>query len=300
MNPLSLALSIEWDDCTVAVSGEQVPDIDLSARQTAGATNGPQASRDALTLVRMALRQAGQPLSAVEHFHFNAGPGAFTSLRMAAGLMQGLALPGQRPVGAIGSLVALTATIPGWQAAAANMCTTCSTSRPPATTQDAGQGAGQSSANPWLVCTAIDARMGECYFAACLCQPGHWPHIMLLPPSVGTADKAAQAFTDVIRQQSAIGPDRLHLAGGAFGEGFAALQAFAHIHGQDAAAAAGRRPGAREVLDVARSIGAPAPGPARMAMPHYVRDQVALDRDAQREAAARREAARQAGSSPRP
>lgn len=289
MNPLSLALSIEWDDCTVALSGDGLPDIDLSARQLSGLTTGPQASRDALALVRSALSTAGQSLSAVESFYFNAGPGAFTSLRIAAGLMQGLALPRQRPVGAIGSLVSLATTIPGWHRPAARNVAEAKASR-------ATGGAGESSASPWLLCAAIDARMGECYFAAYLCQPGCWPQPLLVP-AVGPAEKAAEAFTAIVHQLAdASPPVRPHLAGGAFGEGFEALQAFARAHAQDPAAAARHRPDARAVLDIARARHAPAPGPARLAMPHYVRDQVALDRDAQREAVARREAARQAAT----
>jgi len=120
MKPLSLALSIEWDDCTVALAGAGIDHgtestaIELSARTLLDASGGPQASRDALALVQQALRQAGRRLDEVERFYVNVGPGAFTSLRIAVGLVQGLALPGNRPVGAIGSLQALAATAPGW------------------------------------------------------------------------------------------------------------------------------------------------------------------------------------------
>ena len=65
MKPLSLALSIEWDDCTVALAGAGIDHgtestaIELSARTLLDASGGPQASRDALALVQQALRQAG-------------------------------------------------------------------------------------------------------------------------------------------------------------------------------------------------------------------------------------------------
>ena len=117
MKPLSLALSIEWDDCTVALAGAGIDHgtestaIELSARTLLDASGGPQASRDALALVQQALRQAGRRLDEVERFYVNVGPGAFTSLRIAVGLVQGMALPGNRPVGAIGSLQALAATM---------------------------------------------------------------------------------------------------------------------------------------------------------------------------------------------
>ena len=142
MNSLSLALSIEWDDCTVALAGEDlsgaaIPEIALGARERLGVQGGAQASRDALTLVRQALAQAGQPLSAVQRFLVNTGPGAFTSLRIAVGLVQGLALPRQRPVGAIGALPALAATVPEWRFPL------------------------DEASTPWLLCAALDARMHE-------------------------------------------------------------------------------------------------------------------------------------------
>jgi len=60
MKPLSLALSIEWDDCTVALAGAGIDNgtestaIELSARTLLDASGGPQASRDALALVQLA------------------------------------------------------------------------------------------------------------------------------------------------------------------------------------------------------------------------------------------------------
>ncbi|WWT74187.1 hypothetical protein V8H18_10490 [Lautropia mirabilis] len=80
MKPLSLALSIEWDDCTVALAGAGIDHgtestaIELSARTLLDASGGPQASRDALALVQQALRQAGRRLDDVERFYVNVGP----------------------------------------------------------------------------------------------------------------------------------------------------------------------------------------------------------------------------------
>ena len=276
MNSLSLALSIEWDDCTVALAGEDlsgaaIPEIALGARERLGVQGGAQASRDALTLVRQALAQAGQPLSAVQRFLVNTGPGAFTSLRIAVGLVQGLALPRQRPVGAIGALPALAATVPEWRFP-----------------QD-------EASTPWLLCAALDARMHECYYAAFLCRPGHWPE-EVLAPAVGTAEQAAGAFAALADALEAAGKiQAVHLAGSGFGPDFAALREWAMKTGQDAGLAAARRPSAQAVLAVAGARGAPALQPASTLRPLYVRDQVALDREGQRQLAAAREAARQAG-----
>ena len=278
MKPLSLALSIEWDDCTVALAGAGIDHgtestaIELSARTLLDASGGPQASRDALALVQQALRQAGRRLDEVERFYVNVGPGAFTSLRIAVGLVQGLALPGNRPVGAIGSL----------QAGAADSFV--------------GQG-GHAGADtlPWLLCSALDARMGECYYAAFLCRAGHWPQ-PALPPAVGKADDAAVAFEGLRRQLTAEGRiSAVHLAGGGFGPNFEPLRAWAMEVGQDAALAAERRPGARALLAVADVPDAPALMAARDVRPLYVRDRVALDRDEQRQLAAAKLAAQPAG-----
>ena len=198
MNPLSLALSIEWDDCTVALAGEDlsgaaIPEIALGARERLGVQGGAQASRDVLTLVRQALAQAGQPLSAVQRFLVNTGPGAFTSLRIAVGLVQGLALPRQRPVGAIGALPALAATVPEWRFPL------------------------DEASTPWLLCAALDARMHECYYAAFLCRPGHWPE-EVLAPAVGAAEQAASAFAALADTLQAAGKiQAVHLAGSGFG-----------------------------------------------------------------------------------
>ncbi|MDO5057480.1 MAG: tRNA (adenosine(37)-N6)-threonylcarbamoyltransferase complex dimerization subunit type 1 TsaB [Lautropia sp.] len=309
MKPLSLALSIEWDDCTVALSGGGVADAWLSAHQHAGHSGGAQASRDALGLVQHLLADAGRPLAAVEQFFFNAGPGAFTSLRIAAGLVQGLALPRQRPVGAIGSLTALAATVPAWHEAPHGTGAreveplAAGSGRAAGTATGGGAGAKdvRAATSPWLLCAALDARMSECYYAAFVCRAGQWP-TPVLAPAVGTAEMAAEAFRR-LRNEPLPGGQALaglQLAGSGFGTGFDALQAFAIESGLDPQTAAGRRPDARAVLAVAQAVGAPPAGPARAALPHYVRDRVALDRDEQRQAAARREAARQPGGSPSP
>ena len=304
MKPLSLALSIEWDDCTVALAGAGIDHgtestaIELSARTLLDASGGPQASRDALALVQQALRQAGRRLDEVERFYVNVGPGAFTSLRIAVGLVQGMALRGNRPVGAIGSLQALAATVPDWRfPLAAPDANEGPSSGRLSSTVSAGAAEGflgqdgHASADtlPWLLCSALDARMGECYYAAFLCRAGHWPQ-PALPPAVGKADDAAVAFEGLRRQLTAEGRiSAVHLAGGGFGPDWAMEV------GQDAALAAERRPGARALLAVADVPDAPALMAARDVRPLYVRDRVALDRDEQRQLAAAKLAAQPAG-----
>lgn len=287
MKPLSLALSIEWDDCTVALAGEHpltgsaYPPQESSARILLGSDGGAQASRHALTLLHQALEQAGQSLAAVERFYVNVGPGAFTSLRVAVGLIQGLALPRARPVGAVGSLQALAATVPDWRFPLDEV-----RHAPAHPAQADDTKTGQA---PWLLCSALDARLGECYYGAFLCQAGHWPRTVL-PVSVGPATQAATAFEALRQQQQAdSAPCAIHLAGNGFAEPFEALRAWAMEVGQDAILAAQRRPTASAVLALADTLGAPALLPARDLRPEYVRQQVALDRDQQRMLAATRQ-----------
>lgn len=276
MEPLRLALSIEWDDCTVALAGAGLPVLELSARSLLAASAGPQASRDALSLLSLALARADRSLAEVGAFYFNCGPGAFTSLRIAAALVQGLALPRRRPVGAIGSLQALAATVPAWQL-------------PGAMQQAAAEQPDTPIAEPWLLCTALDARMGECYYGASRCRAGHWPE-PLLPPAVGTPAQARAAFESLCQNRDGQGPAAsAALAGGGF-MAFEPLREWALGQGHDPQQAASRRPSATAVLAVGCALGAPRPGPARDARPLYVRDRVALDRDEQRQAAMARAA----------
>ncbi|KAB2962792.1 tRNA threonylcarbamoyladenosine biosynthesis protein TsaB [Zoogloea sp.] len=77
------------------------------------------------------LRECGVTLAEVDAIAFGAGPGAFTGLRLACGVAQGLALGAAKPVIPVSNLEALASQCPG----------------------DA-------------VFVAIDARMSEVYFAA--------------------------------------------------------------------------------------------------------------------------------------
>lgn len=93
-------------------------------------------SRVLLPWIQDMLQQANLSVAACDAIAFGAGPGSFTGLRIACGLAQGLAWGCRKPLIAVGNLKAMA-----WQAA-----------------QEAGQGACR------VVC-AIDARMGEVYWA---------------------------------------------------------------------------------------------------------------------------------------
>jgi tRNA threonylcarbamoyladenosine biosynthesis protein TsaB len=84
-----------------------------------------------LPTIAQLMDEAGLAISELDAIAFGAGPGAFTGLRLACGVAQGLAFATHRPVVAVGSLEALA-----WQA---------------------GEG---------LRVVAVDARMNELYVAA--------------------------------------------------------------------------------------------------------------------------------------
>lgn len=105
----------------------------LLARDIEGAANH---SASLLHHIQQLLAEAGCSLAALDAVAFGAGPGAFTGLRLACGVAQGIALGSGLGVAAVGSLEALAV-----QAA----------SRHPGSAQ---------------VFAATDARMGELYHAA--------------------------------------------------------------------------------------------------------------------------------------
>jgi tRNA threonylcarbamoyladenosine biosynthesis protein TsaB len=275
--PLLLAIAVHWDDCSVAIGNQASIVTEVWSAQpermaslpggsprnaTAVARNAggsPVASRDALLLLDRLLVRTGTALSAIDQLCFARGPGAFTSLRVAAGLVQGLSLATSIPVAGICSLAVLTAHEPAWH----------------------GEADGDRS---WLQLAALDARMGECYFAVHLCHSGSHP-VPVVAPGVGSPARAIAVFEEVLGQRhEAAGPV---LAGNGF-RLLPELTGWARRIGRDPEDAGRRAPTAAAVLAVAASAGAPLPGPARMALPVYVRDKIALDVTEQRENAAAR------------
>ena len=134
--------SVAWTDGTRTV--ERVEDA------------GQRHSELVLAMVGAVLGEAGVPLSAVDEFAFGAGPGSFTGLRIACGVVQGLAFAANRPVRPVSSLLALAE----------------------ATGTDA-------------VLTAIDARMNEVYWAAYRRAGPDAPWRAVHAPDVSSADRVS-------------------------------------------------------------------------------------------------------------
>ena len=98
MRILVIETSTEW--CSVAVGdGER-----WHAREELA---GQAHSERALVLCAELLAEAGWPLGSLDGIAFGAGPGSFTGIRIACGLAQGLALPGNLPVVPVPTLAAL-------------------------------------------------------------------------------------------------------------------------------------------------------------------------------------------------
>lgn len=136
MKILSIETSCEHASVALLIDGETVE------RNLEGHSNH---SERLLPTLKTLLAEAGLALGALDAIAFGAGPGAFTGLRLACGVTQGLAMGADLGVAPICSLEAL-----------------------------AMQGGGDS------IYVATDARMGEVYAAAYRIQGG-FP-VTVVPP----------------------------------------------------------------------------------------------------------------------
>ena len=119
-----LALETSTETASVALlDGDRLHERSVAGR--------PGHSETILPEIRRLLDEAGVPLEALDAIAFGAGPGAFTGLRLACGVAQGLAMGLGKPVIPVGTLAALASQCP----------------------HDA-------------IFVAADARMSEVYFAA--------------------------------------------------------------------------------------------------------------------------------------
>ncbi|WP_419535010.1 tRNA (adenosine(37)-N6)-threonylcarbamoyltransferase complex dimerization subunit type 1 TsaB [Endozoicomonas sp.] len=123
-----LALDTATEACSVALNldGEVIERFELTPRRH---------SRDLLPMVEDILSQAGLNLKQLDALAFGRGPGAFTGLRVATAMVQGLAFAVDLPVVPVSTLAAL-----------------------------AQQGLREHKASKVL--SAIDARMDEVYWGA--------------------------------------------------------------------------------------------------------------------------------------
>lgn len=157
--PCVLAIETSTERCSVALAHGST----LVQRRWTG---GERVAETALAMTADLLAQQRVSLDQVEAFAFASGPGAFTGLRVACGLVQGLAFARSRPVVPIGSLRAL--------AFAAGRCI--------------GPVDDATPRNPFRVMVATDARMGQVYWAA---YQG-WPLRALAAAALSAPDALAE------------------------------------------------------------------------------------------------------------
>jgi tRNA threonylcarbamoyladenosine biosynthesis protein TsaB len=122
MNILAIDASTEY--CSAALWSDGV----VSQRVSAA---GPAHSEQLLTMVDAVMAEGGIGLARLDGIAYGHGPGAFTGLRVACAVAQGLAFPSDIPVAGIGTLHAMA----------------------------------EACAAPRVVC-CLDARMREIYHAA--------------------------------------------------------------------------------------------------------------------------------------
>ena len=145
-----LALDTATEACSVAlnIDGEVIDRFELTPRRH---------SRDLLPMVEAVLAEAGLRLAQLDALAFGRGPGAFTGLRVATAMVQGLAFAVDLPVVPISTLAALA---------------------------QQGLRTHQST----QVLSAIDARMDEVYWGAFTESDGLMvpvaPEVVVAPQSV--------------------------------------------------------------------------------------------------------------------
>ena len=133
-----LAVDSSAGACSVAVYGEGicVEEFVLSPREH---------TRKILPMVDSVLAAQNLSLQEIDCIAFGRGPGSFTGLRIAAGVVQGLAFGANLPIVPVSSLAAMAQ---GWISEQAQPCEE-------------------------MICVAFDARMSEVYFASFQSEGGY-------------------------------------------------------------------------------------------------------------------------------
>lgn len=204
---------------------------------------GAQASAALLPAAQALLDQASLRWADVDAIAFGCGPGAFTGLRTACSVTQGLALGLGRPVIAIDTLMAVA------EDARQRACATDPQACPP----------GQT----WWVLQ--DARMGELYAAAFTWDGQAWQ---------ATEGPALWPLSEPLRRWAEAAPGTVHLCGNALlqcAQALAGLPEALCLPGGAQAVPSGAALAAlaTQAWRAGRSVD------AALALPRYVRDKVA-------------------------
>lgn len=232
MNPVLLAFDTSTEALAVALQW-------AGGQRVWNGEGGSQASARLLPTVEQLLGEAGLELAGVDAIAFGQGPGAFTGLRTACAVAQGLAFGADKPVLAIDSLLIVA--------------------------ED--ERACQGFPPELEVAVVMDARMGQLYAARYRWAAQAWQVLQapgLWDPQAWAAACRSDTGTD---QDPATQPvwtgSGLPLLGGV-APGFCP----GHLHCEDRAAALLRL--AAQAWHAGRAV------PAEQALPVYLRDKVAL------------------------
>lgn len=269
---VALADLLAWD----GTPGEGTPQL-----WCFDGVGGAQASATLIPTVLSLLRQARWQLADLDAIALGIGPGAFTGLRTACAVVQGLAFsarPGGLPVLPIGTLQAV-AEEARWQVEHSGEA--------PGAVYSGGTGGSAHAAVPPEILALLDARMDECYAARFVCTPGGGLQ-EAGPPIL----RAPEALADVL-QGAPLAPGTV-LAGNAmavYGERLPA--------GWRQARAVPAFPTATALLRLAPALWhAGGAVVAAQAQPLYVRDKVAQTTAERAEAKAQAHHASQAAGQP--
>ncbi len=256
---LAICTSGLW--CSTALSRHAGETLDVHEEPV-----GRAHSSRVLPMIDALLESAGVGLRDLRGVAFDAGPGAFTGLRISCSLAQGLGFGLGIPLVAIGSLDAIAL----------------------GALEDPES--DESDETGTTVITAIDARMGECYVAAfdAVREALAWRIDAIEPAQICPLERVGEW----IRELAAREPGRSWIVAGDAAARFPAVAQAARAIG--ARCAAGVRPAAGTLARLAgMTASLPHWRPAAQARPLYVRDKVALNVDEQRELRRRNAAARQ-------
>jgi tRNA threonylcarbamoyladenosine biosynthesis protein TsaB len=226
-----LAIETSAQECSVALAHAAGV---VQRSRTAGA----RVAEQALSMIALLLADQSVTLMQVDAFAFGSGPGAFTGLRVACALVQGLAFAGDRPVVPVGSLRALAY----------------------AASRQVRRADEDAASVPLRVMAATDARMGQLYWAV---YEGARAERQLAAPALAAPEQIA-GLTSQWRPHVIAG-DALRVFDAAWPAPNGTIRLPDTV--ADASMIAEL---ARIDLDAGRAVA------ARDAVPEYVRDQVAL------------------------
>ncbi|SDV47516.1 tRNA (adenosine(37)-N6)-threonylcarbamoyltransferase complex dimerization subunit type 1 TsaB [Chitinasiproducens palmae] len=266
-------LRVAPDDASRASGASMLQRLFVRHRDT-----GPESSTYVLTAVREVLADAGLALSDCVAIAYGRGPGSFTGLRTAVGVVQGLAFGAGLPVIGVDSLLACAERA---RLARLGIVLPCEAGA----VEIGGENAATASACERTL-VAVDARMDEAYWAAYAHEAEGWR--TLAAPAVGPPEAVGRGVLGADGADGAAAAT-FALAGNAaavFGARLGGDMVAAGLLGSVAAADLDAMPHAGAIARLAHRVWlAGGAQDAASAAPEYVRDKVALTID---ERAARR------------